>query len=111
MGGEPASARADPVPHVLVERAALRASVIAPTVVASVSLPTATRLQRESAHTDKAAFTLRIDAVRHLKLRIAAAITDRSAQDLVTQALDALLDSIPEVEALVAQLPKATSIR
>ena len=98
----------DPVPHVLVERANLDASIRAPEVVKSVSIPTAARLQRETAHADKAAFTLRVDAVRHLKLRIASAITDRSAQDLVTQGLDALLDAIPEVAALVAQLPRAT---
>ena len=40
----------------------------------------------------KAAFTLRLDAERHLRLRLATAVTGRSAQQIVTGALDALLD-------------------
>ncbi len=97
-----------PVPPVLVEREALKATIEAPSVERSVSVPTATRLRKETEHQAKAAFTLRVDATRHLKLRLASALTIRSAQDLVTQALDALIDSVPEVAALVAQLPKAT---
>ena len=49
---------------------------------------------------DKAAFTLRLDAERHLKLRLACAIDGRSAQMLVTEALDQLLASMPELEAV-----------
>ncbi|TPG12647.1 hypothetical protein [Sphingomonas oligophenolica] len=97
-----------PVPPVLVEREALKATIEAPSVERSVSVPTATRLRKETEHQAKAAFTLRVDATRHLKLRLASALTNRSAQDLVTQALDALIDSVPEVATLVAQLPKAT---
>ena len=48
----------------------------------------------------KAAFTLRLDPERHLKLRLACALSRRSAQQLVTEALDDFLDSIPELEAL-----------
>ncbi|MBC2778108.1 hypothetical protein [Parasphingopyxis marina] len=50
---------------------------------------------------EKIAFTLRLDKERHLKLRLASAVTNRSAQRLVTAALDQFLESIPEVEALV----------
>ena len=96
-----------PVPPVLVEREALKASIETPAVTRSVSVPTATRIRRETQHQAKAAFTLRVDADRHLQLRLASALTNRSAQALVTQALDALIDSIPEVATLVAQLPKA----
>jgi hypothetical protein len=39
----------------------------------------------------KAAFTLRLDADRHLKLRLVCAINHKSAQQIVTQALDAFL--------------------
>ena len=53
----------------------------------------------------KAAFTLRLDAERHLKLRLACAVSNRSAQMLVTDALDALLDSMPEIGQLAARLP------
>jgi hypothetical protein len=49
---------------------------------------------------EKVAFTLRLDKERHLKLRLASAVTNRSAQRLVTAALDQFLESIPEVEAL-----------
>ena len=48
----------------------------------------------------KAAFTLRLDAERHLKLRLACAVDGRSAQMLVTQALDNLLASMPELDAM-----------
>ena len=99
------------VPPVLVEREALAAAVTTPPVVKTVSVPTATRLQRETQHAGKAAFTLRVDADRHLRLRLASAITNRSAQELVTLALDALIQSMPEVDALVAQLPAAKGKR
>ncbi len=52
----------------------------------------------------RAAFTLRVDAERHLKLRLACTIRNRSAQQLVTEALDRLIDELPEVETLAAQV-------
>lgn len=51
----------------------------------------------------RAAFTLRLDAERHLKLRLASAITADSAQALVTEALDRFLDDMPEIDALAEQ--------
>ena len=92
-------------PAVLIERDALAQAIEAPAAVKTVSLATAARLQRETAHAGKAAFTLRVDADRHLRLRLASAIADRSAQALVTQALDALIASMPMVDTLAAQLP------
>lgn len=53
----------------------------------------------------KAAFTLRLDAERHLKLRLACAVTGRSAQQLVAGALDEFLATIPEIDALAARVP------
>ena len=53
----------------------------------------------------KSAFTLRVDAERHLRLRLATAVTGRSAQQLVTEALDQMLASLPEVETLAERLP------
>ena len=109
---EPAAAEVgEPVPVVLVQRALLSEQIAAPEVTKSVSVATATRIRRETQHGGKAAFTLRVDADRHLRLRLASAITNRSAQDLVTEALDALLGAVPEVEALVAQLPPAKARR
>ncbi|NNM76289.1 hypothetical protein HJG53_05155 [Sphingomonas sp. ID1715] len=52
---------------------------------------------------DKAAFTLRLDGDRHLRLRLASAVRHRSSQQLVTEALDALLAGMPELDELVAQ--------
>lgn len=54
---------------------------------------------------DKAAFTLRLDQERHLKLRLACAVRNKSAQNLVTDALDAFLESMPEIEQLAANIP------
>ena len=48
----------------------------------------------------KAAFTLRLDPARHLKLRLACAVDGRSAQQLVTDALDQLLADMPELDAM-----------
>jgi hypothetical protein len=48
----------------------------------------------------KAAFTLRLDPERHLKLRLACAVSSRSAQLLVTDALDQLLARMPELDAM-----------
>jgi hypothetical protein len=51
----------------------------------------------------KAAFTLRLDPERHLKLRLACAVTGRSAQQLVTDSLDAFLTGMPELDAMAAK--------
>jgi hypothetical protein len=48
----------------------------------------------------KAAFTLRLDRERHLKLRLACAVNGRSAQQIVTDALDQLLTEMPELEPM-----------
>ena len=53
----------------------------------------------------KAAFTLRLDPDRHLKLRLACAVTHRSAQQIVTEALDEFLSSIPGIDAIASHVP------
>jgi hypothetical protein len=57
----------------------------------------------------RAAFTLRVDAERHLKLRLACTLDNRSAQQLVTEALDRFLDDLPDVATLAAQVRKSKS--
>ncbi|KPP91228.1 hypothetical protein [Erythrobacter sp. HL-111] len=52
----------------------------------------------------RAAFTLRLDTERHLKLRLAATMQGVSAQALVTEALDALLAEFEELDALAARM-------
>jgi hypothetical protein len=53
----------------------------------------------------KAAFTLRLDPSRHLKLRLACAVDGRSAQQIVTDALDQLLEAMPELDSMAERAP------
>jgi hypothetical protein len=62
--------------------------------------------RRDASAKEKAAFTLRLDPNRHLKLRLACAVNAKSAQQLVTKALDELLSSMPELEAMASQAPE-----
>ena len=61
----------------------------------------------ESIDSRRAAFTLRLDARRHLKLRLASTIRNRSAQQLVTEALDRFLKDIPEIELLARNIQQS----
>ena len=63
---------------------------------------------RRSALADgrRCAFTLRVDAERHLRLRLACTLKGRSAQQLVTEALDHLLADLPEVAQLAQQVAR-----
>lgn len=54
----------------------------------------------------RAAFTLRLDSERHLKLRLACTVKGRSAQQIVTDALDRLLNDMPDIAALAAHVTK-----
>lgn len=68
--------------------------------------PSSAQPRAEAGAKAKAAFTLRLEAERHLKLRLACAVTGRSAQQLVTEALDQLLQSRPEIGALADRVPE-----
>ncbi|HEY0628136.1 MAG TPA: hypothetical protein VGD23_02295 [Sphingomicrobium sp.] len=57
----------------------------------------------------KSAFTLRLDPARHLKLRLACAVDGRSAQQLVTDALDQLLQAMPELDSMAEKAPRKKS--
>ena len=65
-------------------------------------------VSRRSALADgrRAAFTLRVDGERHLKLRLACTVQGRSAQQLVTEALDKLLGELPELEDLARRVKR-----
>ena len=70
-----------------------------------VSLGTANRpRQSAAAQGRRAAFTLRLDNERHLKLRLASTMQACSAQQLVTEALDRFLQDIPELDSIAAHL-------
>lgn len=96
------------VPPVLVERETLREEIEdSADLPAPVPVPPAAveRIGREVRGAQaKAAFTLRLDAERHLRLRLASASRNRSAQALVVEALDAFIATLPEVEGLASQL-------
>jgi len=98
-------------PEGLIEAPAPQPEVAAQPVVADtfeprpVSVAAASRIARATQHKHKAAFTLRLDEERHLRLRLASAVSGRSAQQIVTGALDAFLESLPEVAELARQLP------
>ena len=67
------------------------------------------RAERRSALAEgrRAAFTLRLDAARHLQLRLACTVNGRSAQQLMTEALDRLLADQPEIAQLAAQVAQS----
>lgn len=54
----------------------------------------------------RAAFTLRLDTERHLQLRLASTIAGRSAQSLLTEALDRMIDEMPEIRTLAENVRK-----
>jgi hypothetical protein len=91
------------------EPVAVEPVAIAPELVAAsgtVSAPEprrTTRARSEPGQKGKAAFTLRLDPDRHLKLRLACAVDGRSAQMLVTAALDQLLATMPELQDMAAK--------
>jgi hypothetical protein len=81
-----------------------------PPVVASVAVDAAESVRRRAPRPRaangskaKAAFTLRLDPERHLKLRLACAVGGRSAQQIVTDALDQLLAAMPELDTLATK--------
>lgn len=83
-----------PAPAVLTEREALTEAV-------EVFVPAAAGKTRK-------AFTLRLDADRHMRLRLAAATQRRSAQQIVTEALDAFLN-VPRTETQARSPAQASS--
>jgi len=68
--------------------------------------PTKPRAKSSQKSGKRAAFTLRLDTDRHLKLRLASTMQGVSAQSLVTDALDALLDGIEELDTLVERMKR-----
>ena len=48
----------------------------------------------------KAAFTLRLDQYRHLRLRLACTLQSRSAQSVLIEALDRFLADQPGIETI-----------
>lgn len=61
---------------------------------------------RPAASERRAAFTLRLDRERHLKLRLAATMQGVSAQVLLTEALDAMLAEFDDLDVIAAHLKR-----
>ena len=115
LSPEPQSAtspvRPEPEPPELDEedgQAPVRSWEAEPRTVPPIALRRARREARSRTGrtaTGKAAFTLRLDAERHLKLRLAAALERTSAQILVTRALDRFLSELDDLDTVLDQLP------
>jgi len=72
--------------------------------VAAIDSPTPKAASQATPAGKRTAFTLRLDSERHLKLRLACTLAGRSAQALVTEAVDAMFAATPELDALVARV-------
>jgi hypothetical protein len=68
--------------------------------------PAAARPARSLAQPRRAAFTLRLDPERHLKLRLAATMQGVSAQALLTDALDAMLTEFADLDIIASHLKR-----
>jgi hypothetical protein len=101
---EDAAARAELAGHAPAEPEIRRQQLVLSTALEGG--PRRERRGSAAAEGRRAAFTLRLDAKRHLKLRLASTVKNRSAQQLVTEALDKFLAGIPEIEALAAQVKR-----
>nr|WP_188235784.1 hypothetical protein [Sphingopyxis sp. LK2115] len=113
-GAEDVMAEASDVPEVVRQQESLieRVAAVARKVEARPEpAPKKDKAPRAVRAREKAAFTLRLDAERHLRLRLASAITNRSSQLILTDLLDDYLASLPEIEAMASRLPAARPAR
>jgi hypothetical protein len=111
IAGEPEEAFVPEVPEIvrqqesLIDRVAAVARKVEQRPEPKAKAPRALRAR------EKAAFTLRLDAERHLRLRLASAVTNRSAQVILTDLLDEYLSSLPEIDAMASRLPATRPAR
>lgn len=101
-----------PIPEIVRQQELLvdRVAAVARKVEARPA-PKKEREPRALRAREKAAFTLRLDAERHLRLRLASAVTNRSSQVILTDLLDEYLSSLPEIDAMASRLPAARPSR
>lgn len=103
--GDYAPLTAAPAPVAILVPAAA-AAPRAPTRKAVRKPARKTILASAAASERRAAFTLRLDAERHLKLRLAATMQGVSAQALLTEALDAMLAEFDDLDVIAAHLKR-----
>ena len=115
LGWNDMGADAAPLPEVLRQQAELGAALSASPAADEALLPMAevARIADTLAVAGpKSAFTLRLTPNRHLRLRLACTIRRKSAQALVTDALETYLATLPEIAALAGQvMTPPTSVR
>ncbi len=93
---------ADPLPEPERPEVLRRIESLADVLKVPAPAAAANRRERGTALKEgrKAAFTLRLDASRHLRLRLACTVDNRSAQQIVVEALDRFLEAKPGLEDL-----------
>lgn len=109
LDGVEMESEAQPIPAVVAQQEALSERLQADVTPILTARPRATVARAAPGSKPKAAFTLRLNADRHLKLRLACAMQNRSAQMLVTEALDRFLDSIPDLDDVADRVPAASN--
>lgn len=98
----PAPEQPEP-PAVVIQQQALQDAV--PTVPVDAPAARVARPRKSAlAQGRRAAFTLRLDAERHLALRVAATVLGRSAQQIVSDALDEVIARNPEIHDIAGQI-------
>jgi hypothetical protein len=100
--GEVVAIAADPLPEPERPEVLRRIESLADLLKVPAPAAAANRRERGTALKEgrKAAFTLRLDSARHLRLRLACTIDNRSAQQLVVEALDRYLEAKPGLDDL-----------
>ena len=89
------------LPNILHQQAALASAI----KNAPAAAPR--KMRRQAGAKGTFAFTLRLDPDRHMKLRLASALKNISAQNMLTDAVDQLLGAIPGLDAVAAQARNA----
>lgn len=114
FGADQFGAEAPEVPEIVRQQESLieRVAAVARKVEARPApAPKKEKAPRALRAREKAAFTLRLDAERHLRLRLASAVTNRSSQVILTDLLDEYLSSLPEIDAMASRLPATRPVR
>jgi hypothetical protein len=97
--------------HAILSKKPANKAAQAPEVIADVQPRKRSVAKPQNAAGKRAAFTLRLERERHLRLRLACAIRNQSAQNMVTEALDAFLANVPELDAVTNNLPETAQNR
>ena len=96
LASKPAPAEVVPLLREAPAAPSARSRAVRPVSLGEIGTRAITRRTRT------AAFTLRLDPDRHYRLRVACALQARSAQSLVTEAVDRFLDQQPDLNPLAA---------